>query len=58
MDPKEKAQELLLIFNNNYKLAYACTEEIIGALYDEGIRKPQCWYDVQTEINLLEEQNK
>lgn len=35
------------------KCAYACTEEIIMRLYDEGIREPQFWYDVQDELNKL-----
>lgn len=54
--PIEKAQQLISDFGID--LAYKCTEEIIGALYDEGNRQPQYWYDVQTEINNIGEQNK
>ena len=32
ISPKEKAVELLTTFLGNYKLAYKCTEEIVGAL--------------------------
>lgn len=42
----------MLIFKD-YKLAYSCTEECVGALYDEGIREPQYWYDVQEELDRL-----
>ena len=52
MNPKEKAESLMIIFKD-YKLAYSCTEECVGALYDEGIREPQYWYDVQEELDRL-----
>ena len=54
MTAKEKAIELVTTFLGSYYLAYKCTEEIIGVLYDEGIREPKYWYEVQKEIDKLE----
>lgn len=51
-DPNIKARELVDLFKSK-ELAYNCTEEIIGALYDVNIRQPEYWYKVQEEINLL-----
>ena len=33
--------------------AEICTEEIIGELYDRGIRETQYWYNVQDELKEL-----
>lgn len=54
MTSKEKAKELYDEFG---KLAERVTEEIIGALYDWGIREPKDWYDVQEELNKLKNSN-
>ncbi len=52
MTPQEKAQELYEYFGDKVDKV---TEEIIGALYDEGRTRPQYWYDVQEEINKIQE---
>lgn len=54
MNPKEKAIQLIKDFGIN---AYLVTEEIVMGLYDEGIKEPQYWYDVQKEIDLFNEIN-
>ena len=50
--PQEKASSLLAKFKT-YEFAYLCTEEVIGGLYDEGIREPEYWYSVQKELDTL-----
>lgn len=53
--PLDKALELIKIFKTK-ELAEACTEEILNAYYDEGLRSDidrQYWYDVQTELTKL-----
>ena len=65
MTPKDKAIELVaemimasvgspMVTNvQAKKLAYACTEQIIMALHEHGIREPQYWYDIQSEIEKI-----
>ena len=49
---KEKAKELYHEFGD---CVDRVIEEIIGALYDVGVRNPKDWYEIQEEIRNIQE---
>jgi CRISPR/Cas system CMR-associated protein Cmr1 (group 7 of RAMP superfamily) len=55
--PRKKAEQLAKDFNGDLKFAMHCTEEILQALHDVGVRHGtgtrSFWYDVQVEIQNL-----
>lgn len=46
-------EDIDFIKMNAKACAQVCTEEIIIELYDNGIREPQFWYEVQRELDAL-----